>query len=211
MSRKPLAPRSPGTVILGWYAVVALPAATFGGSVPGLVTAGLTSRAFWAVWWTDDPRRTPNANPDDFGFVLGARGIDEAIGAAYDALRQGRGPRVNDMSLGATFALAAYREGAPQRRSAVTDYDAQAAEGLGALGLPPDATAAEIRKAFKAKHPDNGGDPKVDMDRLTKLFTAAHVAAKRREQEAARASIAAGVEPKRRKPRKSKVAPGPIA
>jgi hypothetical protein len=188
-------------VAWGWYSVFALPEAPAGGSAAGLVLRGALARAFWATWWTEDSRLVPSAEPDDYGVVQGSAAVDQAVGAAYDALRVGRGPRVFDASIGPSFAKRAYREGAPRRRSTATDFAALAQEGFDALGLTKEATPAEVRKAFVAKHPDHGGDAQVDMARLTKLYDAALAHAKARAEEQQRAAILAGdaPHPKRRR------------
>lgn len=181
----------PGVVVWAWFAVLLIAGADTGGSEAGLVATGAPERAFWAAWWSEDPRIAA-AEPDDYGFVDG-RGLllGEAIGAAYDACRRGRGPRVYAKSIGEHFALKAYREGAPRRRAAVVDFDALAAVFFEELRVAPTATPREVTAAFLAQHPDHGGTC-IDIDRLTGLYKAALAVARRHQNEAELAAAAAG-------------------
>jgi hypothetical protein len=198
-----------GMVAWGWYAILFVPAATApGGSVAGTVLRAAPSRAFWCAWWTEDPHRNPEAEPDDFGFVEGGKPVDAAIGAAYDSLRRGRGRAIFDVCVGEALAAKAYRAGAPVRRSVALDVDALAAEGLRALGLRADATVAEVKAAFRREakrvHPDQGGDAAAFRD-LQRAYDAVLAVARRREEQGVLADVAAGKAPpqKRRRSRKA--------
>lgn len=212
-SAKHKTPPAPAIAVFGWYAVFMLPDPVSGGTVEGLVRAEKNGRAFWAAWWSEDPRRAPDTDPDAYGFVEGAVAFGDAVGAAYNALRSARGPRVYDISLGASYAVTAFREGAPRQRATGTDFEALAIEGFTALGLTDAATEAEVRAAFLAKHPDHGGDPAEDMARLTQLFKAVLVRVKRIAEEQARAAIRGGAAPKRkvRRPKKGTPVGGLVA
>ncbi len=203
-ARRPKYP-PPAVAVFGWYAAVVLPDPARGGTTPGMVPREAQSRAFWAAWWTEDPRRAKDADPDAYGFVVGGKALGEAVGAAYDALRKARGPKVYDISIGDTYAVAAFREGAPRQRAVETDFEALALEGLQELGLGESATLREIRAAFQARHPDHGGKPGEDIHRLTTLFNAAVARRKRLDEEQTRADIRVGKVPRRklRRPRKS--------
>ena len=194
--------------VWGWYSIMLAPATDApGGSTVGLVARAPQARAFWAAWWTEDPRRTPDTDPDDYGFVEGARPLDAAIGAAYDALRRGRGPRVYDVSVGEQHARRAFREGAPQRRSPATDFDAISRGALAELGLDETATVADVKRAWRRRalvlHPDRGGDAATFIE-LEQRVKVALAIVERRAAEIGMAAAAAGKGParKRRKPRK---------
>jgi len=170
------------------------------------------ARTFWCTWWTEDPRRNTSALPDDYGFVEGSRTTDAAVGAAYDSLRKGRGRAIFDICVGEALTAKAYRAGAPVRRAAGKDFDAIAMAGFAALGLEPDASVAAVKAAYRREakrlHPDHGGDAAAFRD-LHAQYEAALAEAKRREEVAFLADIAAGKAPpapKRKKPRKE--APG---
>lgn len=69
MSRRKPKPSPPGSAVAawGWYGILFVPAADApGGSFEGTVLRPKPSRAFWCAWWSEDPRRTPDADPDDF-------------------------------------------------------------------------------------------------------------------------------------------------
>ncbi len=186
----------------GWYAVTVIPEPTGGGGAAGLVSRSQVMRAFYAVWWTGDPRLVAGGppDPDEFGFVEGARPMDLAIGASYDALRKGRGRHVYDVCIGERFALGAYREGAPRKTSKATDFDAVAATFRARLGLTAEATPAEVKKAWHAflhtAHPDKlaaipvDQRPKIDMDDARKSYDATLAYAERLASEKARAVVA---------------------
>ena len=119
-----------GMVAWGWFAFVGMMDGKIlqGGDVPGgeaaeqvrqaLALRGDTTKgAFWAAWWTGDPRRTPDALPDDFGVVVGARAHAEAIGEADKAIRRAKGLRVYVVSIGEDFARRAFREGGRRKTS----------------------------------------------------------------------------------------------
>ncbi len=187
----------------GYYAVIVLPEPTIGGTEPGMVPRTGPPRAFWAAWWRDgDPRRAVDpADPDDYGFVTGAKPIDEAVGAAYDALRKGRGAHIFDLCIGEAWAIRAYREGAPQRRSTHKDFVEIGRAGLRMLGCSTGegdtecAAPADVKKAWRAylqrAHPDKGGDGGVDMNEKRALYDAALVLAQLRADERSREEQAA--------------------
>lgn len=180
----------------GWYAATVLPEPKEGGTVEGVVLRNGAPRAFWAVWWSGDPRRAEHPpEPDEYGFVTGNVPLDEAVGAAYDALRKGRGRHVYDICIGETWALSAYREGAPTKKSAATDFDSLAASGRSMLGLGPEARPPEVRAAWRAwarqAHPDRSGVA-MDMQAAKHRYEAALAASQRVLADAQRADMAAG-------------------
>lgn len=185
---------SAGTVAWGWYAVVVLATPQAGGSTPGLVLPNGALRAFWAVWWQGDPRRE-YSDPDELGFVVGARPVDEAVGAADSALRKHRGRFIYAVCIGEEWAVRAYREGAPQRRSSATDFDELAAEGRSMLGLDAGAEPVEVRAAWRAflqkAHPDKGGEA-TDLAFCRKLYNAALAISERAAAAVVREDVAAG-------------------
>lgn len=209
--RKPKPEPGKAVAAWGWYGILAVSSRVVGGSVEGLMAWVPPTRAFWCAWWSEDPRRNQDAEPDDFGFVEGAKCVDQAVGAAYDSLRKGRGQRIFDVCVGEAITARAYKAGAPTRRSRSADFDALAGQGLDALGLGPDATVAQVKAAYrrevKKAHPDQGGTAEGFRD-LRAAYEAALAEAQRREQAKARADIAAGKAPPRkaRKPRRKAAA-----
>lgn len=190
-----------GLVVWGWYSI-ALLAAPVGAGAPGLVRRE-GERAFWCAWWTEDPRRSPGALPDAYGIIEGCGFLfGEAVGAADRAIRGARGQRAYALGLDGGFAIAAYRDGAPRSRATGQDFAAMAAQGYAALGLAPGASPQELARAFAALHPDHGGAPDADMDRLGELYRAARADARRRHNDEALRSILAGARPaaKRQRP-----------
>lgn len=202
--KRSLARRVTAPAVWGWYGVAMMPTpeaqarASGVSSKTALVQRDKIEHAFWAAWWTADPREEPEADPDDYGIVSGPKPFGQAVSEAYDALRRGRGPRVYDMSVGAARALHAYRDGAPRKRSKATDFDSLAEEGYVLFGLAADAKPSAVTKAFMKMHPDHGGDPDTDMAKLTGLYRAVLGEARRREAERQRAKVADGKAPRRR-------------
>jgi hypothetical protein len=195
----------------GWYALMMVPVASVpGGSFPSLVQRPGPGRVFWAAWWTSDPRRY-DVEPDDYGFVEGPRATGDAVGAAYDSLRKGRGRAVYDVCVGELLARRAYRAGAPQRRAVGQDFEVVARGWLEEQGLDPlTVTSRQVRAAWRklvtAVHPDRAAGSSVDMDAMRKQYQAALAVVQAREQATVRTEIAMGRAPARkvRKPRKRK-------
>lgn len=180
----------------GWYATLVFPEPKAGGSDPGMVARAGPPRAFWACWWRGDPRLAEHPpDPDDYGFITGAMPLDQAVGAAYAALRAGRGQHVYDVCIGEAWAIRAYREGAPTRRSTHLDFETIAYAGLDLLGLPPDASPAAVKDAWrswlKRAHPDAGGEA-VDLEAARRSYDAALSFALRRVEQQQRAAVVAG-------------------
>lgn len=196
--RRPKSSPSTAAAAWGYYAALVLPEPTEGGSDPGLVQRRGKPRAFWAAWWRDgDPRLAAHPpEPDDYGFVTGERPLDEAVGAAYDALRRGRGAHIYDVCIGETWAIRAYSEGAPTRRSTATDFAVVAARGREMLGLADEATPADVKAAWRAYlrrvHPDQGGAAGVDLDAAKRIYEAVLAEAQRGESQGQRDAVAAG-------------------
>jgi hypothetical protein len=174
---KPIAPGA-GLAAWGWYAVVGITDGKIihGGDVPGgdaakVVRSALAKRAdttrgaFWAAWWSEDPRQKPETPPDDFGVVLGAQAHAEAIGEADRIIRIARGRPVFARSVGDLFARRAFREGGRRKTTATEKHRRAALEALTVtFGLNPEtATVADVRRAFRRVvktskvHPDQGG------------------------------------------------------
>jgi hypothetical protein len=120
-------------------------------------------RFFWAAWWTGAPQYAPFRKPD--ASHGGARSREEAL---REAERQaGR----HLVAIEPYWARAWNRilrgetpppppEHAPQARASAQARSPTSAWTL--LGLAPDATLAELKRAFRARaletHPDRGGD-----------------------------------------------------
>lgn len=200
---RPAAPDS-ALVAWGWYAVTAAPLApVVGGPEPGLVPRLPEGRAFWAAWWTADPRRDWQ-DPDDFGFVEGAPATisGEAITVADRRVREAMGQRVFAVSVGEHMARRAFREGAPQRRVDTTDFEAIGLAWLEERGLPATAIPVVVKAAWrewlKAEHGGEGAQG-IDMEAEKKRYQAALALAIRGDTERRRveqrADIAAGKRP----------------
>lgn len=166
---------SAGLVAWGWFAFVGMTDGKLlqGGEVPGgeaaeqvrqalALRADTTKGAFWAAWWTVDPRKEPEAPPDDMGVIVGARAHAEAIGEADAAIRRAKGLRVFVISIGEHFARRAYREGVRRKTSSAEGDRAAGKDALAYFGLDESvATIVDVRRAFrtlsKKAHPDKGG------------------------------------------------------
>lgn len=133
----------------------------------------------------------------------------EAIGVADAAIRRGRGRRVYALGIGDEYAARAYREGAPRRRSGLADFDALGRAALEVFGLGADATADDVRRAYRRgarkAHPDKGGSDAAFIDLQAQRDRALDFIAAR-DEEARRAGFASGElqpePPKKRRPRR---------
>lgn len=130
------------------------------------ITTTQRRRFFWAAWWTAGPRRTPFQKPDASGGGLAT--FEGAIAAAEKAA--GRPLVVLEPEWARAFMRTL--RGNPPWPTVLPRPKAAAAKPGGSpagasiwerLGVAPDATAAEIRAAFRKRakdgHPDQGGDP----------------------------------------------------
>lgn len=152
-------------------------------------------RFLWAAWWTAPPSREPFRRPD--ASEGGARTRDEALRRAEEAA--GR-PLVQVEPLWArAWARVLMGEppfsqpaGASSQAAPRVRREPPPASIWQVLGLTPQATAAEIRAAFRQRalvtHPDRGGDP----DAFRALREAHDAALARRER--------AGKRPRRKRP-----------
>jgi hypothetical protein len=128
-------------------------------------------RFMWAAWWSGPPTRAPFRSPDAHGG--GARTAEEALSDAQAAtgrslvgiearwarawanILAGR-PPWRSTSVGERVDGARAASVAPARR------DETPRSAWMVLGVPRDATAADIKRAFRRRaletHPDRGGD-----------------------------------------------------
>jgi len=151
-------------------------------------------RFLWAAWWSappvDDPFRKPDASSG------GARTREEAQAQAERAAGQrlveidGRwaGAWVRVLRGDAPWPKAREKtEGAAPKQSTPKGSRPWA---LGVLGLGADATAEELKRAFRAvalrTHPDRGGDDAafIDAKRALDVALAAANGTKRKKRRA---------------------------
>lgn len=211
-------------VTWGYYAVTGIVLGehaseqTKGSEAAEMVTTALAGRmdttqaAFFACWWTEDPRRNPDALPDDMGVITGPRAHDDAIDEADRVIRRGKGRSVYAMSIGADYARRAFRTGVRRRESTAVVSRAVGHAALVDLGVAPEkATPALVRKAFKklvrAAHPDGGGSAEA-FQVLVATRDAAIAHARILEAERRSSAYARGEKPeeKPRRKRKAKAA-----
>lgn len=144
-------------------------------------------RFLWAAWWTSPPEAEPFRKPD--GSSGGARSREEALQAAEQAAGQ-RLVEVDASWAGAWVRVlrgdapwpkprdeASREPRAPRAAPAVAKGSRAWARGV--LGVGADASAEEIKRAFRAAalrtHPDRGGDEAafIDAKRALDVVTAA--------------------------------------
>lgn len=166
---------APAVVTWGYFSVLLLPddsprrlsrSASMNQAIRdarGASTEGIPT-AFWAAWWTEDPRVKPNAAPDDLGIVTGPRAHTEAVSIADHAIRMSKSWRVYARSIGEGFAAKALRSGVKRQTSAVVTGRRDGLRALEILGLDAaTATAEDVRHAYRTAvvapgvHPDKGG------------------------------------------------------
>jgi hypothetical protein len=119
-------------------------------------------RWLWCVWWTGEPSASPFRPPDAWGG--GAR--TEAEAGELAARAAGRpAARIDGAWAGAWRRLQAGRPAFATRaaRPSTGALAARPVDPHAVLGVPPGATLAALRAAFRARvlehHPDRGGDP----------------------------------------------------
>jgi hypothetical protein len=194
---------APGVVTWGWYSVTEGATPTAGGSAPGLVRRGKET-AFWAAWWTVDPRLDRTADPDDHGFFVGPKAAFVAGCEAESRIRREKSARAYVISIPESFARAAYREGAPRKRSEASDFEAISGAWCDERGIPRTAVPEVVKRAWrrwlKDHHPDVARIAgHVDMELEKKRYEAALHAAREREagqlRDRQRGDVAAGTRP----------------
>ena len=131
------------------------------------ITSTARRRFFWAAWWTAEPSYAPFRKPDAANG--GARSLAEALAEAERAA--GRSLQLTDAYWARAWKRMLRGEDVappPDPKSrARAEANAKTAprtprSAWVVLGVPKDASAAAIRKAFHKKaletHPDQGGD-----------------------------------------------------
>jgi hypothetical protein len=132
------------------------------------VTRTKRRRFLWCAWWKGEPTASPFRPPDAWGG--GARSEEDAERAAAAAAGAPL-ERIEGRWAGAWVRV---RAGLPPfvgrgervgstRADAVGAPRAAGADPYKLLGIPPDATLAVVKEAFRKKalehHPDHGGSP----------------------------------------------------
>ena len=195
-------PAAHGLVTWGWYSVTAGALREVGGSVPGLVPAG-EETAFWAAWWTEDPRRSKRpVAPDAFGFFTGPKASFVAGCEAESRIRREKSAAAYVISIPESYARGAYNDGAPRLRSKAKDWKKLAGAWCKEHGLPasaaPDAIKAAWRTWLKENH-GGAGAKGMNLDVERRRYDVALKVAEERQTEQLRKAqakkIAAGERP----------------
>ena len=155
-------------------------------------------RFLWAAWWTAPPAAAPFQKPD--ASSGGARSREEAHAAAESAAGQplteidGRWAGAWVRVLRGDPPWPKPREGTSDEGARIGSKAASVSKGSRAwardlLGLRADASADDIKRAFRAKaietHPDRGGDQAAFIDAKRALDVAlAAVGSARRKRRA---------------------------
>lgn len=150
-------------------------------------------RFFWAVWWSAQPTRRPLTKPD--ASSGGARTREEALSAAERAAARPLSEidpvwaRAWKRTLRGEPPFTPVEEALLDGKPREPRPRAPQPESIWTiLGIPESSTAAEVKRAYKARalvtHPDRGGD--VDAFRAV--------------QRAYEAALARAARPKRRAP-----------
>jgi hypothetical protein len=129
------------------------------------ITSTQRRRFFWAAWWSGPPTRTPFRRPD--ASDGGAATWDEALAEA----ERRAGTKLTSIEpLWARAWMRILRGGAPWPSAASSEPRAQRSRSEPApagsiwatLGIASDATASDIKAAYRRRaretHPDHGGD-----------------------------------------------------
>jgi hypothetical protein len=128
-------------------------------------------RFFWAAWWTAPPAADPFSKPD--ASSGGARSREEACADAERAAGQ-RLVETDSRWAGAWVRVLRGDKPWPKPREPRASAPPPAitrgsrAWALSVLGVGPEATADEVKRAFRAAalttHPDRGGDEAAFID-----------------------------------------------
>lgn len=126
------------------------------------ITKTQRRRFFWAAWWTGAPTYAPFRAPDASGG--GARSEQEALEAAQQ--RAARHLTLVEPYWARAFKCVLRGQPAPAPPSARRDpYRPSVDKPVSVwsvLGVAPDASLAEVKRAFRKlaleTHPDQGGD-----------------------------------------------------
>lgn len=133
-------------------------------------------RVLWCAWWTGEPCADPFRAPDAWG--AGARTEEDAQKKAEEAAGIALA-RIEGRWAGAWVRVRNGRAPFPRQVPRSVDADATRAPRAPSangnapsvheiLGVPENATLAQVKAAFRAKvttaHPDQGGDPRAFME-----------------------------------------------
>lgn len=151
------------------------------------ITTTMRRRYFWAAWWSSPPVRSPFLKPDASNG--GARSHEEALAEAcqvagrelvliephwaraWSRVLRGQEPWLGNAS---GPRVSSTRPPAP---------DEQRASLWSVLGVGPDASAEEVKRAYRKRaleaHPDRGGDPEV-FRRVQRAYEQALVRVRKR-------------------------------
>jgi hypothetical protein len=159
------------------------------------VTPTRRRRFLWAAWWTAPPAREPFRKPD--AAQGGARSREEALRAAARAA--GRPLTEIDPSWARAWARILVGEDPWPRRGAAPPARRAAGpppiSSWQLLGVAPDATLEELKRAYRqralAAHPDRGGDAAAFRE-LKRAYDAAVKKRRRRPRRRAPGASAPG-------------------
>lgn len=151
-------------------------------------------RFLWAAWWTAPPEADPFRKPD--ASSGGARTREEA----HEAAAQAAGQRLVETEgrwAGAWVRVLRGEDPWPKARGEASEPRVQAAPvvargsrawALGMLGVGAEASAAEIKRAFRAAalrtHPDRGGEEAAFIDARRALDVALATEGRKRGKRA---------------------------
>jgi hypothetical protein len=119
----------------------------------------------WAAWWTSPPQRHPFRKPDAHGGGSlsredALRDAERVAGRSLNEIEPRWAQAWSRVMQGEPAFPAAHAAERPARRPSPT---ADVASCWTVLGVAPDATLAEVKRAYRqralATHPDRGGDP----------------------------------------------------
>lgn len=151
------------------------------------VTPTARGRYFWAAWWTGAPSYAPFRKPDASNG--GARTLEDAVAEAERI--SGRTLTMTEPYWARAFnrTLRGEAPPPPPSRRPRTEPRPGPVSAWDVLGIGPDATLRDIKRAYRLKaldaHPDRGGDAEAfrDITRAYEKLTARSEGRRRRPRD----------------------------